>query len=112
MINVDQREIVRLNHVDGVLNSIEFKDDSRAKLKAIYLKAPFEQNSPIPKQLGCEINEEGYIKTNEMKETTIAGVYACGDNAYHVRTVANAVFSGTLAGISSSKSLILEKYLN
>ena len=43
-------------------------------------------------------------------ETTIAGVFACGDNAITMRTVANAVAMGTMAGMILSKKMILENF--
>ncbi len=112
VIKIDERQISKLNHTEGQLKSILFVDGSDTKVKAIYVKAPFEQHSSIPKSLGCEINKDGYIVTNTAQETSIVDVYACGDNSSRMRTVANAVGTGTVAGMSSSKSLILNKYQN
>jgi thioredoxin reductase len=60
--------------------------------------------------LGCEFTEEGYIKIDSFQETTIKGVFAIGDNASRMRTVANAVAMGTTVGMTISKNMILEEF--
>lgn len=105
-----EKEIDRLVHQQGQVDHLVFKDGSRFSLTAIYTPSPFEQHCKIPEQLGCELTEDGYIKTDPAYETTIGGIYAVGDNASKMRTVANAVAMGTAAGISLSKKMILEEF--
>ena len=99
-----------MDHIQGYLSGITFTNGSSLAIKAAYTRAPFVQHSPVPEKLGCEITPEGYIKTNAMQQTTVGGVYACGDNISPMRAVAHAVFTGTMAGISAGKELIFEKY--
>jgi thioredoxin reductase len=109
-IEVIEKEMEKLVHQQGQLEQVVFKDGSRFYLKALYAPAPFEQHCKIPEQLGCELTEEGYIKTDASNETSIEGIYAIGDNASKMRTVANAVAMGTTAGIALSKKMILEEF--
>ena len=60
--------------------------------------------------MGCELTEEGYLKIDNMQETSIKGVLAVGDNAAKMRTVANAVAMGTTAGMTISKQMILNNF--
>lgn len=109
-IKVVEMEIDRFEHVDGNVQHILFKNGEREQIKAVYASSPFEQHSKIPELLGCELTEEGYLKIDIFQETTVKGVYATGDNASKMRTVANAVSMGTAAGISISKKIILEAF--
>lgn len=109
-IKVVEREIKQLEHTDGYLKSIVFQDGTKAEAKAIYVRSPFEQHSMIPQSLGCELTEDGYIKVNPLQETTVSGVYASGDSTNKMRTVANAVATGTTAGMAASKKLIIEEF--
>ncbi len=109
-INIVEKEIERLEHNNGYIRNIVFKDGSKAFVKAIYAPVPFEQHCKIPESLGCELIEEGYIKINAFQETSVKGVYAIGDNAARMRTVANAVAMGTTAGMTLSKEMILEEF--
>jgi thioredoxin reductase len=109
-INVNEKVIDRIIHQQGQLEQLVFKDGTRYSLQAIYTPSPFEQHCKIPEQIGCTLTEEGYLQTNPSHETTIEGVYAVGDNASKMRTVANAVATGTAAGIALSKKMILEEF--
>ncbi len=109
-IKTEEKEIEELEHIDGQLQHILFKDGSKKTVKAIYTKLPFEQHCPIPEQLGCALNDEGYLKIDTSHKTTIKGIFACGDNVSRTRTVANAVSMGTTAGMAVNKELIEDSF--
>ncbi len=109
-IKITEKEIERFEHNNGQIEQIIFKDGSNSSIKAIYAPSPFVQHCKIPELLGCELTEEGYIKIDSFQETTIKGVFASGDNATKMRTVANAVAMGTTAGIVISKKMILDEF--
>ncbi len=109
-IKIVEKKFEKLEHDKGYLHNIIFKDGTSSSIKALYAPVPFEQQCKIPETLGCELTEEGYIKTDSFMETTIKGVFAIGDNASKMRTVANAVAMGTSAGMMISKSMILEAF--
>lgn len=109
-IKIVEKEIQGLEHKNGYLQNIIFKDGTKSEVKAIYSRNSFEQHCTIPEALGCELNDEGYIKVNISQETTIDDVYACGDNVTRLRSVANSVAMGTAAGMMASKKMILEQF--
>mgnify|MGYP003627536923 FL=1 len=109
-IKIMEKEIAELEHINGQLQNIIFKDGSKKSVKAIYTRLPFEQHCPIPEQLGCELTEDGYIKIDDAHKTTINGIFASGDNVTRMRTVANAVSMGTTTGMMVNKELIEEKF--
>lgn len=109
-IEIVEKEIKELEHQNGQLKSIIFKDGSKQIVKAIYTKLPFEQNCTVAEQLGCELTEDGYIKIDASQKTTAKNVFACGDNVTRLRTVANAVAMGTFTGMTVNKELIEERF--
>lgn len=109
-ITINEKKIERLAHSEGRISEIIFTDHSTSPVKALYAPSPFEQHCRIPMQMGCETTEEGYIKIDKSFETNIKGIYAIGDNASKMRTVANAVAMGTAAGIHVSKQMIAEEF--
>jgi thioredoxin reductase len=109
-IHIVEKEILKLRHTNGYVNNIIFKDGSVSSAEVLYAPVPFEQTCRIPQELGCELTEEGYIKVDQFQQTNVEGVFACGDNASRMRTVANAVGTGTTAGMAASKKLVLEEF--
>lgn len=99
------REII---HSGGYLNSILFSDGSSHMLNALYSRPPFEQHSLVPQQIGCEINTSGYIQVDEFQKTSVAGVFAAGDNTSKFRAVSAAVAAGGKAGAIINHELIAE----
>lgn len=65
--------------------------------------------SPLAEQLGCE-QEQGplgsFVKTGAMKETSVPGVFACGDVGRAAGSVALAVGDGAMAGTAAHRSLV------
>ncbi|MTI39636.1 NAD(P)/FAD-dependent oxidoreductase [Fulvivirga lutimaris] len=108
--SVVEKEIVEVEHENGFIGNLIFKDGSILALEAIYAGLPFEQHSQIPSDLGCEITEAGFIKVDIMQKTTVEGVYACGDNSSGMRSVANAVATGNVAGAVVNKDLVDDQF--
>lgn len=109
-IRIVENEIMSLEHSRGYLQKIIFKDNTTASVKALYTRAPFVQHSTIPENLGCQLTEDGYLKTDAFQKTSVPGVFACGDNTSRLRTVANAVATGTTAGMMVNKELVVEEF--
>jgi thioredoxin reductase len=109
-IKIIEKKVERFEHSNGHLKKVVFHDGTTANLTAIYAPTPFAQHCIIPASLGCELTEEGYIKIDTFQETSVAGVFACGDNSARMRTVANAVGMGTSAGMMVSKKMIFEEF--
>lgn len=108
-IQINEKEIVKVNHSEGKVESLEFADNSKVKVKAIYARPNFEQHCKIPEDLGCEITEQGLLKVDAFQKTTVKNVYACGDNSA-MRSLAVAVSTGTMAGVVVNKELIEEEF--
>ncbi|MBK9015107.1 MAG: NAD(P)/FAD-dependent oxidoreductase [Saprospiraceae bacterium] len=109
-IKITETAIEKLEHSDGYLQNIIFKDGTTASITALYAQNPFEQKCTIPEALGCELTEEGYIKIDPFQKTNVHGVFACGDNTTRMRTVANAVAMGTTTGILVNKEIVVERF--
>lgn len=109
-INIKEAKISGLEHNKGHLQTIVFDDGTTLPCNVAYAAIPFSQNSGIPVSLGCGLNENGYIKVDAFQKTTVPGVYACGDSANMMRSVANAVYSGNLTGAMVNAELTHERF--
>jgi thioredoxin reductase len=109
-IKIVETEVAGFEHNKGHLQKILFKDGSATPIKAIYARSPFEQHCTIPATLGCELSDEGYIRVDTFQQTTVHGIFACGDNVGRMRSVANAVGLGTAAGAIVNKEIVFEEF--
>lgn len=109
-IIINEDEIAGIEHTNGFIQKIVFKNGKEIPLQALYAKIPFEQNINVSGDLGCELTEQGFIKVDMMQKTTVPGVFACGDNVTMMRSVANAVAQGNFAGAVVNKELSDEEF--
>lgn len=109
-ISIIETEIVEIIHENGNVNEVVFTDRTKLDFQAIYAVLPFAQHSHIPERLGCELTETGHISVNQFQQTTIEGIYACGDNSSPMRSVAFSVATGNIAGAMVNMDLTSENF--
>lgn len=109
-IPIIEKEITHLNHTNGQIISIGFKDNSIFDLNAVYSRPDFEQHCKIPEWLGCELTEQGHLKVDMFQKTSVTNIYACGDNTSPMRSVANAVSNGNLVGAVVNNIITEEEF--
>lgn len=107
-IGIEQRRIERISD-DEQHVSIHLEDGRSISLTGIFLMPKTSVAGSLAQQLGCEF-EDGltgsYIRVDPMKQTTVEGVYAAGDNAAMAGSITFAVSDGARAGICAHHSLI------
>jgi thioredoxin reductase len=88
---------------------VQLEDGRTLSFAGLFLASTIKITTPLVAQLGLEL-EDGmmgkYIKTDASKETTVRGVFACGDIAQPAGSVAFAVGDGALAGVRTHQSLL------
>jgi thioredoxin reductase len=109
-VNIYEAPIASLMHDNGILQQVYLQDGNYYKVNALFARLPFEQHCSIPANLGCTINEQGFIQVDAFQKTSIKGIYAIGDCVTMFRTVSNAVAMGTLAGAMVNKELVDETF--
>lgn len=109
-IKIIETEITEILHESGQLKNIVLKDGTSHSFDVAYAAIPFVQNSEIPSALGCELTENGHLQIDLFQKTNIAGVFACGDNSNMMRSVAQAVYSGNVAGAMVNAELVKEEF--
>jgi thioredoxin reductase len=94
-----QAPAVVLHHPDGRTSALD----------GLFLLPRTRLASPFAEPLGCRIQEGRlgpFYWTEETKETSVPGVFACGDNARDMPGVAFAVADGVRAGAAAHQSLV------
>lgn len=109
-IEIIEDEIDYIDHKNGEMEQVVFKDGRTEKVNAMFARGNFEQHCEIPKEFGCELTEQGYLKVDDFQRTNIGGIYAAGDNTSMFRSVSAAVAAGNKAGALINMELIAEEF--
>jgi len=109
-VNVIEKTFREIVHAEGHLSHVVFTDGSSHMLDALYARPPFEQHCSVPQQIGCEIDASGYIKVDDFQKTSVAGVFAAGDNTSKFRAVSAAVAAGGKTGAFINHELVAEAW--
>lgn len=109
-IKIIESSIKSIEHSQGVMKSITFNNGINENFDVLYDSPLIIPNNPLALYLGCEVNDYGYIQVSDRQMTSVEGVYSCGDNISLLRTLANAVASGSLAGAAANRAIIEEEF--
>lgn len=74
------------------------------KIDGIFIAQGVAGSTEFAKKLGAKI-ENNKITVNEKMETTIKGLYACGDCTGGLYQISKATYEGTKAGLQVIKYL-------
>ncbi|MBW8636186.1 NAD(P)/FAD-dependent oxidoreductase [Hoeflea sp. WL0058] len=102
-------ESTRVAEVVGDDADIRLEDGRVIELAGLFTVPKTQMTSAVAEDLGCEIGEGmtgPVITVDEMKKTSVDGVFACGDAARLSGNVALAVGDGAMAGAAAHQSLI------
>ena len=105
-VTIEREPIRRLS---GASIDVELTDGRVVPLDGMFTLTRTSPASPLGAQLGCAL-EDGpmgpFLQTDMFKETTVSGVFACGDMARATGSVALAVGDGAMAGVGAHRSLM------
>jgi len=110
--NLQQRgasiEKTPIRQIDGNAD-IVLIDGRCLPFAGLFIASRNKPSTPIASQLGCELMETPMgiqIGTDQTKETSVPGVFACGDAARIPHSVSLAVGDGAWAGAQLHRSLV------
>lgn len=101
---------VKALHGDGAgLSAVELADGRTSEVDALYLGPRTRLNSGIAQELGCELVDGKFgpfLKTDDVRMTTVPGAYAAGDIVREAHNVTWASADGVTAGSAVHRSLV------
>ncbi|ABD08644.1 FAD-dependent pyridine nucleotide-disulphide oxidoreductase [Rhodopseudomonas palustris HaA2] len=104
-VTIEDSPIARVDgHADIVLS-----DGRRLAFAGIFTTSHNAPASPVAESLGCALSETPFgtqIATDEAKQTSVPGAFACGDAARVPHSLSLAVADGAWAGASLHRSLV------
>lgn len=86
-------------------------DGRRLSFDGVFTAPTTVPSSPIADQLGCAFKDGPlgrYVDVSPMMESSVSGVFACGDLARAAGSVSIAVGDGAIAGVATHRSLMFD----
>lgn len=94
--------------IGGHLTGVEFRSDAPLGLDALFFHLGSEPRCALADQLGCALDDDGYVVTDRGQETSVPGVHAAGDIAGKPHLAAIAAADGIRAALAIHRSLLPE----
>ncbi|MDP9436342.1 MAG: NAD(P)/FAD-dependent oxidoreductase [Actinomycetota bacterium] len=88
----------------GALEGVELQDGRLLPASIVLFSVAHRPRTGLAVQLGCEIDDEGYVVVDDEGRTTCPGVYAAGDLVPGLQLVQVAAATGVLAGVGAAQS--------
>ena len=101
-------ESTTVTRISGERADLELADGRVIALDGVFTLSR-TRISPLAAQLGCELADGptgAFVHTHETRQTSVTGVFACGDTSLAAGSVALAVGEGVRAGVGAHFSLI------
>lgn len=87
---------------DTKLEKVEFEDNTIQNLNGVFIAMGTASSSDLARKIGARI-ENNNIVVNENMETTVPGLFACGDCTGGLLQISKAVYEGAKAGLAVLK---------
>lgn len=100
-----EQEAVDMVGRRGDLRGVRLGDGSTLACDMAFFSIAHVPSTTLAEQLGCELDDEGYVVVDECGETAVPGVYAAGDLTPGLQLVQVAAAKGAVAGVGCARSL-------
>ena len=100
-VDIDSRKI-REFRGDEKLAQIEFEDNTTKQVHGVFVAVGTASSNDLARKIGARI-ENNHIVVNENMETTVPGLFACGDCTGGLLQISKAVYEGAKAGLTVLK---------
>jgi thioredoxin reductase len=107
-VAVDGREIAHVEGDGDHVRAVVLADGERIEVGAVFSAMLPKANASLATALGAEVDEWGFLVTDEMRATTVPGLFAVGDLRTRMHQMAPAIADGLTAAAMATQALIAE----
>lgn len=104
-VRIRPERVLRLEGSAGRLERVVLDGEIGERRAALFVVPEVSQPGGLAVELGCELTDAGLIAADADGRTSVAGVYAAGDAAASLRSVAIAVGTGARA----AKAIVIDR---
>jgi thioredoxin reductase len=106
-VRLEPRRIRQFLARDGHLHAVELEDGARVERQILFARPP-QRQTELVRQLGLELNELGFVRVDERKQTSVPGILAAGDLTTMMQGALVAAAEGAMAAYMMTHELNIE----
>jgi thioredoxin reductase len=110
-VRIERSPVVELLGQAPHLEALRLADGRVVAIDALFVAPRTRMNSTLAEQLGCAFDDAPLgpvIRVDDLKQTTVEGVYAAGDVSNKMTNATFASAAGVAAGVGAHHSLVPE----
>jgi thioredoxin reductase len=89
----------------GDLQGLRLGNGRELPVSLVFFSVAHRPRTDLAQQLGCQIDDDGYVEIDDCGATSVEGVYAAGDLVPGLQLVQVAAATGVVAGVAAAQSL-------
>lgn len=103
-IELVEQDVLAFQGSRGDLTGVRLGDGRVLPASLVFFSLAHQPRTGLATDLGCELDDEGYVEVDQEGQTTVPGVYAAGDLVPGLQLVQVAAASGAVAGVAAGQS--------
>jgi thioredoxin reductase len=108
-IRVVEGRVASLSIVDDRLHGVRLADGREIPREAVFMRPTLRPHADgLAASLGCDLDDAGFVRADEMGRTSVAGVWVAGNAANPRAQVITAAGEGSAAAIAINTDLVEE----
>lgn len=108
-VTIEERPLVRLLGAHTLV-AAELGDGAQIPIAALYMRPP-QRQTPLVTRLGLALDELGYVRLDEHRQTSIPGIYAAGDLTTPMQAAIMSAAQGAFTAAMLNHGLTAEQAL-
>jgi len=105
---IEDAPVAALEGEAPAIDAVRLSTGKRIEISALFIPVS-ARPGPLAASLGCELIDTpagAIVRVDDLKRTTVPGVYAAGDTARGMHSIAFAAADGMMAGVALHKDLV------
>jgi thioredoxin reductase len=108
-IAVESGKVTRLAVTDGRLTGVDLADGRTVARTAVFVNPTFVPKDSLLRDLGCDVDDRGWVKVDAAGRTGVDGVWAAGNVVDPTAQLISAAGAGATAAAQLNHDLIFEQ---
>jgi thioredoxin reductase len=105
-IPVEPGKVTRLAVTDGRLTGVDLADGRTVARSAIFVNPTFVPKDTLLRDLGCELTDQGWVKSTAEGRTSVPGVWAAGNVVDPKAQLISSAGQGAATAVALNHDLI------